>query len=94
MKLEVIAESDAHARWILENHIGVGPDEKRQRCALCEQWWPCDIVGLAALAVRQGMLLTIADGALVHIATRDVFDLGPTSATIAEDALIQMSVVE
>lgn len=49
MDLDAIAESEAHARWVVTNHVGNGTE--RPRCAICEQWWPCDLVGLAALAV-------------------------------------------
>lgn len=47
--LEAIAEGDCHARWIVERHIGNGAE--RERCTICEQWWPCDLVGLGALAI-------------------------------------------
>lgn len=49
MDLETIAESEAHARWVVEHHVGTGTE--RPRCAICDRWWPCDLVGLAALAV-------------------------------------------
>lgn len=47
--LENIAESVTHARWVVDHHVGQG--EGRQRCAICETWWPCDLVSVAATAV-------------------------------------------
>ncbi len=50
--LEAIAESDAHARWVVEHHLPQpSTGQGRRRCTICDQWWPCDMVGLAALAV-------------------------------------------
>jgi hypothetical protein len=49
--LETIAESDAHARWIVDNHGASVRFGMRPRCTICEQWWPCDLASLAALAV-------------------------------------------
>jgi hypothetical protein len=47
--LEEIAEGDPHARWVVANHVGNG--KERPRCTICDAWWPCDLVSLAALAV-------------------------------------------
>lgn len=50
--LEAIAESDEHARWVVEHHVpNLGLGGTRFRCGICEAWYPCDLVGLAALAV-------------------------------------------
>jgi hypothetical protein len=49
--LEAIAEGDRHAEWVLDNHRPRLWQEGRQRCTSCDAWWPCDTVGLAALAV-------------------------------------------
>lgn len=50
-ELAEVAESDAHAQSVLDQHIPSGPLDGRRRCAICESWWPCDLVSLAALAV-------------------------------------------
>jgi hypothetical protein len=47
--LDGIAESVTQCRWVVEHHVGTG--EGRQRCAICETWWPCDLVSVAATAV-------------------------------------------
>lgn len=47
--LDSIAESVAHCRWVVDQHVGKG--EGRQRCVLCETWWPCDLASVAATAV-------------------------------------------
>lgn len=46
--LESVADSDNSARAIVAEHIGNGTE--RPRCTICETWWPCDIVALAARA--------------------------------------------
>jgi hypothetical protein len=51
-ELEELAEDVEHARWIVEQHVRAPSDGPgRGRCSRCEQWWPCDLVMLAALAV-------------------------------------------
>lgn len=47
--LENIAESVTHARWVVANHVGNGTE--RPRCVICDTWWPCDLVSVAATAV-------------------------------------------
>jgi len=47
--LDSIAESVTQCRWVVEQHTGRG--EGRKRCAICETWWPCDLVSVAATAV-------------------------------------------
>lgn len=94
MDLEQIAENTTHAQWIVTNHVGNGTE--RPRCVICDTWWPCNEVGLAARAVlnareanRLREQLGIATNALGAIA-----DSGGESWHVADDALTQMSVVE
>jgi hypothetical protein len=46
-----LAESVNHAHWLLNDHVAGDRYGARARCKACESWWPCDKVGLAALAV-------------------------------------------
>lgn len=55
--LATIAESEKHARWIVENHTSNGTE--RPRCEVCDTWWPCNTLGLAALAVLQANELEV-----------------------------------
>ena len=50
-QLADVAESDEHARWIVRTHTEDGTGDGRHRCTVCDSWWPCDLLGLAALAV-------------------------------------------
>jgi hypothetical protein len=95
VKIRDIAESPAQARWVVDQHISSGPVGSRQRCALCGSWWPCDMVGLAALAVHLSEQLRIATETLGYL-SRAANHGKPARhmSTMAEDALIQMSVVE
>jgi hypothetical protein len=105
VNLEAIAEGDAHAAWIVKHHVGNGTE--RPRCVLCDEWWPCDELSLAALAVlrareaeRLREMLGIATETLLAIAKCGCSACGPTprdlahARTLADDALTNMSVVE
>jgi hypothetical protein len=105
MSLQCIAESDMHARWIVANHVGNGTE--RERCVICDRWWPCDPVGLAALAVlrsedaaRLHEQLRLAADVLNRIASCGCSGCGPKprdlkqARAMADDALTRMSVVE
>jgi hypothetical protein len=50
--LEEIAESNEQAQWILDHHEPVdGERVPRERCRICDEWWPCDLASMAALAL-------------------------------------------
>lgn len=99
--LHAIAESPAHARWVLDHHVGGERYGTRQRCPICETWWPCDLAGIAALAVqadaenaRLREQLRIATDQLQAFSDQEQERYPGEMGTFAHDALIQMSVVE
>lgn len=51
--LEELAENIEHARWLIDNHVPVRWSEHRTRCPICECWYPCAVVELAATALLQ-----------------------------------------
>lgn len=70
--LAAIAENDEHAAWIVASHVGGERYGTRQRCAVCDEWWPCGMLGLAALAALRAREVERLRAALASI--RD--DLG------------------
>lgn len=49
--LEDLADGIEHAQWVVKNHVPINYGAGRTRCPLCDQWHPCELVSLAALAV-------------------------------------------
>ena len=56
--LEELAEGIGYACGIVESHKPVNPEPWRTRCPICDTWFPCDLVSLAALAVLRDVALT------------------------------------
>lgn len=46
--LEDMAEGPRYAESILQTHKPVHPGPGRTRCPVCDAWYPCDLVSLAA----------------------------------------------
>jgi hypothetical protein len=77
-----VAESDAHARWIIEQHVAGEAYGARHRCTICAEWWPCGMVGLAALAVEaqtevarltEQLRIAVAENAQLRAALRKAY---------------------
>lgn len=83
--LDELAENIEHARWLVDNHKRTETGGPRERCPICEAWWPCDKVMLAALAVKQE-----AENARLRerVAALDVLLAEPLSPTWTESVPI------
>ncbi len=46
--LEDLAEGIVYAESVLHSHRPVNPGPGRTRCPVCDAWYPCDLVSLAA----------------------------------------------
>lgn len=52
--LKTLADGIDHAAWLTENHVPSHQDASiRARCTICEEWFPCALVSMAALAVLE-----------------------------------------
>lgn len=65
-ELSELAEGIGYARSIIDSHAPVNPGPGRTRCPVCEAWYPCDLVSLAALAVLEHNQRATVDAALTE----------------------------
>lgn len=65
--LDELAECIGYAREIVKSHVPPNQGPGRTRCPICDAWYPCDLISLAALAVLKDDALAAAQARITTL---------------------------